>query len=54
MPADHMLACDLGGTRMRVALVSYDGVVGDKEVVLTPDNDPDSLVRNMYATLNWR
>ena len=52
MPAEHLLACDLGGTRMRVALVSYDGLVGDKEVVLTPDSDPDSLVRIMYATLN--
>ena len=52
MPAEHLLACDLGGTRMRVALVSSHGLVSHKEVIFTPDDDPHALVRIMDSMLN--
>lgn len=44
MPDQHVLACDLGGTRLRIALVSLDGRVNDRQVVRSPDNNPDSLI----------
>ena len=44
MPDQHVLACDLGGTRMRIALVSLNGRVNERQVVRSPDNNPDSLI----------
>ena len=44
MPDQHVLACDLGGTRLRIALVSLDGRVNDRQVVRSPDNNPDTLI----------
>ncbi len=52
MTTDRILACDVGGTRMRVALVGLDGSVGDKEVISTPGDDPDALVRIMSSVLS--
>ncbi len=52
MAVDRILACDLGGTRIRVALVGMDGSIGDKEVIATPGNDPDALVRIMSSVLS--
>ncbi len=44
MPNQHVLACDLGGTRLRIALVSLDGRVNDRQVVRSPDNNPNTLI----------
>ena len=44
MPDQHVLACDLGGTRLRIALVSLDGRVTDRQVVHSPDNNPETLI----------
>ncbi len=51
MAADLVLACDIGGTRVRVALVSPDGAVAGKEASLTPDDAPDALVNIMNSAL---
>ena len=51
MPDRQILACDLGGTRMRTALVSLQGRVHDKQVVLSLDNNPNTLVDALRAAL---
>ena len=47
MAEKPVLACDLGGTRLRVAVVGPDGTVSDKQVVPTPRDDPGALARVM-------
>ncbi len=52
MPDQHVLACDLGGTRLRIALVSLDGRVNDRQVVRSPDNNPESLIEALRSALH--
>ena len=47
----QILACDLGGTRMRIALVSLQGRVHDKQVVLSLDNNPNTLTDALRTAL---
>ena len=49
MGADRILACDVGGTRLRVSVVETGGAVVSKEVVPTPKKDPDALARAMRS-----
>jgi glucokinase len=51
MPDRQILACDLGGTRMRIALVSLQGHVHDKQVVLSLDNNPNTLIDALRTAL---
>ncbi len=51
MPDRQILACDLGGTRMRIALVSLQGRVHDKQVVLSLDNNPNTLIDALRTAL---
>ena len=47
MAAQHthrVLACDLGGTRLRTAVVDADGEVTQRRAVPTPKDDPGALV----------
>jgi len=46
-----ILACDLGGTRLRVAVVETGGLVVSKEVVATPRDDFRALARTMRFVL---
>ena len=46
MPASHrprILACDLGGTQLRTAVVAADGAVAQRRAVPTPKGDPGAL-----------
>ena len=52
LPDPQILACDLGGTRMRIALVSLKGRVHDKQVVLSLDNNPNTLIDSLRTALN--
>ena len=47
-----VLACDVGGTRLRAALVRLDGTVVAKRVVPTPPDDPGALPRLMRVMLD--
>lgn len=47
-----VLACDLGGTRLRVAVVETGGLVVSKEAVPTPREDFGALVRTMRLVLD--
>ena len=47
MGDDRILACDVGGTRLRVAVVETGGAIVSKEVIPTPKKDPDALARAM-------
>ena len=49
MGDDRILACDVGGTRLRVAVVEAGGVVVSKEVIATPKEDPGALTRAMRS-----
>ena len=49
MGDDRILACDVGGTRMRVAVVESGGAVVSKEVIPTPKENPDALTRAMRS-----
>ncbi len=49
MGDDRILACDVGGTRLRVAVVETGGVGISKEVIPTPKKDPDALTRAMRS-----
>ena len=49
MGDDRILACDVGGTRLRVAVVETGGAVVSKEVIPTPKRDPDALTRAMRS-----
>lgn len=51
MNAGCILACDLGGTRLRVAVVEASGAVVDKEAIATPRDDPTALARVMRQVL---
>ncbi|MCH8087239.1 MAG: ROK family protein [Chloroflexi bacterium] len=42
---EQILACDLGGTRLRVAVVDHRGSLDHKQVIATPADDPTVLVR---------
>ncbi len=44
-----ILAVDLGGTRLRVALITDDGTLVDKSVISTPRDRPAALVQAMEA-----
>ena len=48
---DAILACDLGGTRLRVAVIALDGSILWRKVTQTPREDPDALVRLMREGL---
>ena len=53
MTADRtILGCDVGGTRLRAALVGADGAVHGKEVVPTPPEDPGSLTDMMRGLMD--
>ncbi|MEE9198955.1 MAG: ROK family protein [Dehalococcoidia bacterium] len=43
MARESILACDVGGTRLRVAIAEPDGSVHSKRVIPTPPNDPAAL-----------
>ena len=43
MTGRPIVACDLGGTRLRAARVDADGTVRDKQVIPTPPDDPGAL-----------
>ncbi len=49
MGDDRILAGDVGGTRMRVAIVESGGAVVAKEVIPTPKENPDALTRAMRS-----
>ena len=49
MGADRILACDVGGTRMRVAIVESGGAVVSKEVIPTPKEDSNELTLAMRS-----
>lgn len=49
---DAILACDLGGTRLRVAVIAPDGSILWKKATQTPREDPDALVRLMREGLD--
>lgn len=51
MASEIILACDLGGTRLRVSVTDTEGVVHDKRVVPTPPEDPQSITREMRSLL---
>ncbi len=48
---DTILACDLGGTRLRVAVIALDGSILWRKATQTPREDPDALVRLMREGL---
>ncbi len=48
---DAILACDLGGTRLRVAVIALDGSILWRRATQTPREDPDALVRLMREGL---
>ena len=52
MTAESILACDVGGTRLRVAIVDLDGSVRSKQTVPTPGNDPKALERIMREVVD--
>jgi glucokinase len=52
MTTGPVLACDLGGTRLRVARVEADGAVRDKQVIPTPPDDPGALSRLLRRALD--
>ena len=49
MGDDRILACDVGGTRLRVAIVETGGTVVSKEVIPTPKKDPGALMQAMRS-----
>lgn len=51
MAAKYLLVCDLGGTRLRVAVATLEGSIHSKQVIATPTGDPDALVRMMRGVL---
>ena len=46
------MVCDLGGTRLRVAVEASDGSLQAKQVVPTPKDDPGALARTMRDVLD--
>ena len=51
MEAETVLACDVGGTNLRAALVRTDGEVLDKRTRPTPLDDPHALTLMMREVL---
>ena len=51
-PSKAVLAADLGGTRLRVAVVDTSGAVRSKRVVPTPGDDPRMLARTLRSVLD--
>lgn len=49
MASETILACDVGGTHLRVSVTDTDGVVHEKRVVPTPTDDPAALTRAMES-----
>ena len=47
-----ILACDVGGTRLRTALVDGNGSVHRKRAIPTPQDDPSALSRVLRAQLD--
>ncbi len=47
MGGDRILVCDVGGTRLRVAVVEPGGSIVSKKVIPTPKDDPGALARTM-------
>ena len=45
MTAPYVLVCDLGGTRLRVAIATPEGSVHSKRVIETQRDDPGALAR---------
>ena len=51
LTVEMVLACDLGGTRLRFALVQTDGSVLSRHVIPTPSDDPGALARGLREML---
>ena len=51
-PPKAVLAGDLGGTRLRVAVVDISGAVRSKRVVPTPGDDPGVLARTLRSVMD--
>lgn len=51
MERDSVLVSDLGGTRLRVAVVGPGDAIVSKEVMRTPKGDPGALARTMAGVL---
>lgn len=51
MTPQYVLVCDLGGTRLRVAVATLGGSIHSKMVIATPADDPDALVGIMRDVL---
>jgi glucokinase len=49
MAPEKILACDVGGTHLRVSVTDTHGVVHEKRVVPTPLDDPAALTRAMES-----
>lgn len=47
-----VLACDVGGTRLRVARVDPDGAVRGKQAISTPPDDPSALARALAEAID--
>jgi len=47
-----VLACDVGGTRLRVARVYPDGSVRGKQAISTPQDDPTALARVLAEAID--
>ena len=52
MTIETILACDLGGTRLRFAFVRTDGSVLSRQVIPTPGDDPSALARGLRDMLD--
>jgi glucokinase len=52
MDGDCVLACDLGGTHLRVAALEAGGSVFFRREILTPKDDPTALARTMRFVLD--
>ena len=52
MTATYVLVCDLGGTRLRVAVATPEGSLQSKQVIATPADGPSALARTMRDVLD--
>ena len=52
MTGAYVLVCDLGGTRLRVAVEASDGSLQAKQVVPTPKDAPGALARTTRDVLD--
>ncbi len=51
MTVRNVLVCDLGGTRLRVAVATPEGSIHSKKVTKTPPGDPDALATTLQEAL---